>query len=481
MSTLPRTLGQVAAYFAQGGTSTQLTEAFLERITGLKGLNAMVTVTRELALEQAAASDARRIAGTSLGIFDGVPYTLKDVFCVPGVPTTASSRYLSSWTPPYESTVARKLREAGAILLGMTNTDEFTMGASTETAWPGVTHNPWDTSKVPGGSSGGSAAAVAAGLGVFSIGTDTAGSIRHPSAFCGVTGVRPTYGRISRYGEIAMASSLDQAGPICHTIEDAAAILTLLAGPDERDATSLKTPVPSYELTGASIAGMRVGIPKEYFGEGLSDGVRAVVNDAVEVLKTQGAEIVEVSIPEAELALPAYYVLCPAEVSSNMARYDGVRYGHRSKADTLAALNAMSRSEGIGAEVQRRIMLGTHVLSAGSHDAYFAKSWQVRDAVVAAFERVFAEVDVLVSPTTPHTAFAIGAHAGDPVAMYLEDVLVVPVNIGEICGLSVPCGLVDGMPAGLQVMAARDQDATMLRVAHAYQQVTSWHELAPEV
>ncbi len=480
---------EAAAQLAAGSvTARQLTDAFLERIAQLDPqIGAFTAVFPEAAMAAADASDARRAAGKTLGLLDGIPFNLKDVFVVPGHPTTASSHMLEGWMPPYESTVAAKLREAGAVLLGMTNTDEFTMGVSTETSYQGVTRNPWDVTRVSGGSSGGPAASIAAQFGIFAIGTDTGGSIRQPASFCGVVGVRPTYGRVSRWGEVAMASSLDQAGPITRTARDAAIVLEVIAGHDPYDATSHPVPVPNYLATSAdSIKGVRVGLPKEYFGEGVRPEVEELVRAAVAQLEGAGAIVEEVSLPASVHALAAYYIIAPAEVSSNMARYDGIRYGHSiereaTAAHSLATVYAQSRAEGLGAEVKRRIMLGTHVLSSGYYDAYYKKAEAVRAVVAAEFAEIFTKVDVLAAPVSPHPAFPIGKQVNDPLAMYKEDVLAAPLNIGGVPGLSVPCGFVDGLPVGLQLITARFEEARLLQVAAAYQALSEHHTLYPEL
>lgn len=484
-----------AAAALQGGevTAVQLTTACLERIEAVEPLlNAFVTVTRDLALTQAAESDARRANGETRGLLDGVPYTLKDVYATQDSPTTASSKMLEGWTAPYDATVYRRLREAGAVLLGKTNTDEFTMGVSTETSYYGVTRNPWDRERVSGGSSGGPAAAVAAHFGMFSIGTDTGGSIRQPAAFCGVTGVRPTYGRISRFGELPMASSLDQTGPVTKTARDAAIVTAVLSGHDPLDATSAPESVPDFlaalDALSANkpLAGLKLGVAKEYFGEGVRPDVEALVRAAIKQLEDLGAETVELSLPTVPHALAVYYIIAPAEVSSNMARYDGIRYGYSLERQDghqhpLFDIYAKSRAEGLGAEVKRRVILGTHVLSAGYYDAYYKKAEAVRQKVMAEFADAFTKVDALVAPVSPHTAFKIGEQIDNPLAMYKEDVLTVPLNIAGIPGMSVPCGLADGLPVGLQIMAGRFDESTMFKVAAAYQATTPHHLAFPDI
>jgi aspartyl-tRNA(Asn)/glutamyl-tRNA(Gln) amidotransferase subunit A len=471
-------------------TSVALTKIMLARAEeAQKKLNLFVRIESDLALAMAAASDARRAQGESIGILDGIPYTLKDVYATTDSPTTASSRMLTDWVAPYDATVYRKLRDAGAVMIAKANTDEFTMGASTETSAYGVSANPWDASRVSGGSSGGSAAAVAAEIGYFSIGTDTGGSIRQPAAFCGVTGMRPTYGRVSRWGELAMASSLDQTGPITRTMRDAAIVLEVLAGVDELDATSSAQPVDNFlAATEKSVKGMRIGVPAEFFGEGVMPAVETKVREALAVLESQGAELVPVSLPNTPHALAVYYVLCPAEVASNMARYDGIRYGHSidregaaPKGTGLIEVYAQSRGSGFGAEVQRRIILGNHVLSAGYADDYYYEAERVRAVVQAELAEVFASVDVLASPVSPHIAFPIGSQVDDPLAMYKEDVLTVPVNVAGVAAVSVPCGFVQDLPVGLQLISDMFCEHKLFTVGAAYQAVTDYHEARPAI
>jgi len=479
-----RTISQVAADLAAGTyTSLEITEAYLARIAELNpALNVMVTVTADVARKQSAASDERRAVGNVRGPLDGIPYTLKDVFASRDFRTTASSRMLEDWQAPYNATTYINLTEAGAVCLGTTNTDEFTMGASTEhSAW-GVTNNPWDTSKVAGGSSGGPAAAVAASFGVFAIGTDTGGSIRQPAHFCGISGLKPTYGRVSRFGELAMASSLDQTGPMAHSAEDVATVLQVLAGNDPLDATSLPGEAPNYSEV-KSLQGMRVGVPTQFFTDGLHSEYRVRVEAAIEVLKQHGAEIVECSVPSLLHALAVYYILCPAEVSSNMARYDGIRYGHSIERSehkhSLQEVYTKSRGEGLGAEVQRRIMMGAHVLSSGYHDAYYKKALAVRDQIRDELNAVLQDVDVLVGPVSPSPAFGVGEKVNDPLALYLEDVLTTPANIAGLPAMSVPCGLVDNLPVGLQIIGGHLAEQNVLSVATGFQAVTDFHTKLP--
>ena len=488
------TIEEAADALANGTcTSVELTQACLDHIAKIDTkINAFIRVEPEIALRQAEESDTRRKAGKTLGILDGVPYNLKDVYATVGSITTAASHYLEKWEAPYNATVYKKLCDAGAVLLGKTNTDDGTMGVSTETSYFGVTRNPWDLERVSGGSSGGPAASMALHMGIFSIGTDTGGSIRQPAAFCGVTGVRPTYGRISRFGEIAMASSLDQTGPITKNVRDAAIILDVLCGHDPLDATSVPMPATTFAESLNTISaskplqGMKVGVAKEYFGEGVKPEVEALVREAITVLEGQGAEIVQVSVPSVAHALAVYYIIAPAEVSSNMSRYDGIRYGYSLERNAeawekhdLYTIYARSRAEGLGTEVKRRIILGTHVLSSGYYDAYYKKAEAVRQVVSHEFDEAFTKVDVLVAPVSPHTAFKIGDQVNDPLAMYKEDILTVPLNIAGIPGMSVPCGFVHNLPVGLQIMAGRFQEGTMLKAAEAYQRVTTHHQQSP--
>ncbi|MEI6478220.1 MAG: Asp-tRNA(Asn)/Glu-tRNA(Gln) amidotransferase subunit GatA [bacterium] len=475
--------GLVAGHF----TSVELTKACLAQIEKLDGkVNAFVRVEADLARRQAVESDARRAAGKALGPLDGIPYNLKDVYATKDSPTTASSHILEDWQAPYDATVYRKLCEAGAVLLGKTNTDEFTMGGSTENSYYGVTRNPWNLERVAGGSSGGPAASMAAHFGMFAIGTDTGGSIRQPAGFCGVTGLRPTYGRVSRFGELPMASSFDQTGVLAKTVRDAAMVLEVISGVDPLDATSSPEPVKPYlsllKDNEKPLKGVRVGVAAEFFGEGVDPRCEQLVREGIEVLKAQGAEIVEVSLPHLRYAIAAYYILVPAEVSSNMARYDGIHFGQsieRNDPKAGTSLNdvySKTRGEYLGAEVKRRIILGAHVLSSGYYDQYYNEAERVRTVIAQEFAETFEKVDVLAAPVSPAVAFKIGEKVSDPLAMYKEDVLTVPVNVGVISGLSVPCGFVDGMPVGLQLMAGKFREEEILKVGAAYQQVTEWHK-----
>ncbi len=464
-------------------TAVQLAEAVLDRIAALDGeVKAYLSVQPEMALEQARAADAARAEGRR-GNLLGIPIAVKDVLCTEGVPTTAGSRLLEGFLPPYDATVVARLKEGGAVIPGKTNTDEFAMGSSTENSAYFTTRNPWDLSRVPGGSSGGSAAAVAAGECLAALGSDTGGSVRQPASLCGVVGLKPTYGRVSRYGLIAFASSLDQVGVLTRDVTDAAIMLGAIAGHDPRDGTSVDLPVPDYRsvLTG-DVRGTRVGVPEEYFIEGLQAEVESAVREAVELLAELGAEVRSVSLPHTEYALPVYYLIAPAEASANLARYDGVRYGRRSEAQSLDGMYRRTRGEGFGPEVKRRIMLGTYALSAGYYDAYYLKAQKVRTLIKDDFEAAFEEVDVIVSPTSPTTAFPVGERADDPLQMYLSDVFTLSMNLAGICGLSLPCGFDDAeLPIGLQVMGPAFGEGRVLRVAHAYEQTSDWRKRCPNL
>jgi aspartyl-tRNA(Asn)/glutamyl-tRNA(Gln) amidotransferase subunit A len=458
-------------------TSVAATQAALDRIVAVdNALNSYLTITDEMALEQAAAADARRAQGEETPLL-GVPVAVKDIICTEGVETTAGSKILEGFIPPYDAFVVQRLKEAGAVILGKTNTDEFAMGSSTENSAFFTTRNPWDLERVPGGSSGGSAAAVAAGLAYGALGTDTGGSVRQPASFCSLVGMRPTYGRVSRWGVVAFASSLDQVGPFGRTVADCAALLQVVAGYDRRDSTSLDAPVPNYEaaLTG-DIGGLRVGVPKEYFIEGIEPDVAAAVRAAIEQLATLGAEIVEVSLPHTSYALPVYYLIAPAEASANLARYDGVRFGPRVNGRDLIESYKKTRAL-FGAEAKRRIMLGTYALSAGYYEAYYGRALKVRTLISQDFRRAFEQVDVIATPTSPTTAFKVGEKVDDPLSMYLADVFTLPLNLSASCGLSVPCGFDSrGLPIGLQLIGNTLQEARILNVAYAYEQATGWYK-----
>jgi aspartyl-tRNA(Asn)/glutamyl-tRNA(Gln) amidotransferase subunit A len=473
-------------------TSVELTEAVLDRVLALDNdVRAYLTLAPELALEQAAAADqARGDADLQLGGIPpllGIPLAIKDVICVEGLPTTCGSRMLKDYVPPFSATAVDGLRAAGAVILGKTNTDEFAMGSSTENSAFFPTRNPWDLSRVPGGSSGGSAAAVAAGMALGALGSDTGGSVRQPASLCGVVGLKPTYGRVSRWGLVAFASSLDQIGCFARTVVDAALLLEAVAGYDPRDSTSVKVPVPAYAdlLSGESageLRGFRIGVPREYLLEGMQSEVESAVRDAVVLLADLGAEIVEVSLPHSEYALPTYYLIAPAEASANLARYDGLRYGLSLRDNELWDSYRETRGQGFGPEVKRRIMLGTYALSAGYYDAYYLQAGKVRTLIRRDFDRALEGCDVLVGPTSPTTAFPLGEKVNDPWQMYLQDVYTLALSLAGLCGLSLPCGFDEqGLPIGLQIMGGAFDEVTLLRVAHAYEQATDWHDRRPSI
>ncbi len=460
-------------------SSREVTEALIERAEEVDPkIHAYLHRTDERALADAKAADERRSRGEPRSPYDGVPLGYKDIFVTRGITTTCGSKILENFVPPYDATVVTRCGSAGLPMLGKLNMDEFAMGSSTENSAFGPTRNPWDLDTVPGGSSGGSVAAVAAGAAPWAWGTDTGGSIRQPAALCGLVGVKPTYGLVSRYGMIAFASSLDQAGPITRSVTDAAALLNLAAGGDDMDSTCLKEPVPDY-LDGidAGIEGMTIGVVKEFQGEGSQPGVRARVDEALTRLEKLGATLEEVSMPSFEHGISAYYLIAPAEASSNLARYDGVRYGHRAAAEDIVQMTSRTRAEGFGAEVKRRIMLGTYALSAGYYEAYYGKAQKVRTLITRDFERAYENVDLIVSPTSPTTAFKIGERTDDPLAMYLSDVYTVPVNLAGNAAVSVPCGLSDdGLPVGLQIIARSLDEKTMFRAAYAFEQDLRFEE-----
>ncbi len=463
-------------------SSVELTQAFLERMQRLDpGINSFITVTEEAALAAARAADARLAAGEQ-GPLLGLPFAHKDIFCTRGVKTSCGSKMLDSFAAPYDATVTEKLAAAGAVMLGKTNMDEFAMGSSNETSFYGPVRNPWNPETVPGGSSGGSAAAVAARLAPAATGTDTGGSIRQPAALCGLTGLKPTYGRVSRYGMIAFASSLDQAGPMTQSAEDAALMLNVMAGFDPRDSTSVERPVEDYTAgLGQSLKGLKVGLPKEYFGEGLAPAMAARMEEAIAEYKKLGAEFQEISLPNTHLAVPVYYVVAPAECSSNLSRFDGVRFGYRCENPVdLQDLYVRSRGEGFGPEVKRRIMIGTYALSSGYYDAYYLKAQQVRHLIRDDFLQAFGQVDVILGPTAPSTAFRLGEKADDPITMYLSDIYTIASNLAGLPAMSIPMGFIDGLPAGLQLIGNYFDEARLLNVAHQYQQVTDWHRQIPE-
>ena len=469
-------------------SSLELTQAFLDRIERLEpALHTFITLTPDLALAGAKAADAKRAAlkksGEDCPPLLGLPLAVKDVLCVDGVRTTCGSKILETFAPPFNATAVKRLLEAGVVVLGKTNTDEFAMGSSTENSAYGVTHNPWNTDCVPGGSSGGSAAAVAAQLAPAALGTDTGGSVRQPASFCGVTGIKPTYGRVSRYGLIAYGSSLDTVGVLARNAEDVETIFRLMAGFDERDATSIDRPVDEAGCTdNVDIKGLRVGVPKEYFIEGIQPEVEARVREAIATYKTLGAEIVEISLPHTSYALPVYYLIAPAEASANLARYDGVRFGLREENGGTIEMFSKSRGKGFGQEVKRRIMLGTYALSAGYYDAYYGQAQKVRTLIKADFDQAFEKVDVIAAPIAPTTAFKIGGHGDDPLAMYLEDVFTLPANLAGVPGLAFPVGYdKQNLPVGMQLMGKHFNETTLFRMAHAFQQATDWHKRSPDL
>ncbi|PLZ96672.1 Asp-tRNA(Asn)/Glu-tRNA(Gln) amidotransferase GatCAB subunit A [Fischerella thermalis CCMEE 5268] len=469
-------------------SAVEITQEALDRIQALEPkLHSFLCVTAERALEQARAVDAKIAAGEEIGLLAGIPIGIKDNICTKGINTTCASRILENFVPPYEATVTQKLAAADAVMVGKTNLDEFAMGGSTETSAYGLTANPWDLSRVPGGSSGGSAAAVAAGECVISLGSDTGGSIRQPASFCGVVGIKPTYGLVSRYGLVAFASSLDQIGPFARSVEDAAILLQAIAGYDPKDSTSLKVSIPDYA---ASLkpdlkprGQLRIGIIKETFGEGLDSQVEQAITKALDQLQNLGAEIHVVSCPRFRYGLPSYYIIAPSEASANLARYDGVKYGYRAEeAENLMEMYTRTRASGFGAEVKRRIMLGTYALSAGYYDAYYLKAQKVRTLIKEDFERAFEQVHVLACPTAPTTAFKAGEKTADPLSMYLVDLMTIPVNLAGLPGISVPCGFDDnGLPIGLQLIGRPLREDQLFQVAYAYEQSTPWHLRTPQV
>jgi aspartyl-tRNA(Asn)/glutamyl-tRNA(Gln) amidotransferase subunit A len=467
-------------------SSVELTREFLDRIKTEDGqYNSFITVTEDLAMADAKAADEQRAAGNA-NVWTGVPFAHKDIFCTNGVATTAGSKMLANFVPPYDATVVANFRAAGAVCLGKTNMDEFAMGSSTESSFFGPVTNPWGLSKgekrVPGGSSGGSAAAIGARLVPAATATDTGGSIRQPAALCGVTGLKPTYGRVSRYGMIAFASSLDQGGTMARTAEDNALMLNIMAGFDPKDSTSADRAVPDYTATlNQPLKGLRVGLPKEYFSDQLNPAMEQQVRNAVKEYEKLGATVKEVSLPHAELAIAAYYVIAPAEASANLSRFDGVRYGYRcDNPQDLNDLYTRTRAEGFGNEVKRRILVGTYALSAGYFDAYYLKAQKVRRLIQQDFINAFKEVDVLMSPVSPSPAFVQGEKTSDPVTMYLEDIFTIAVNLAGVPAMSVPAGFVDGLPVGLQIIGNYFEEARLLNAAHQFQQVTDWHQKFPQ-
>jgi len=478
-----KTIAELAQGLKKGDfSSEELTKSYLERIKKYDtALNSFITVSEDHALAQARAADVAIAKGNATAL-TGIPLAQKDIFCTNGIKTTCGSKMLDNFIAPYDATVIHKFNQAGSVMLGKTNMDEFAMGSSNETSFYGGVKNPWDTKAVPGGSSGGSAAAVAARLAPASTGTDTGGSIRQPAALCGLTGLKPTYGRVSRYGMIAFASSLDQAGTFTQTAEDAALMLKVMSGLDEKDSTSVDKEVPDFSANlNQDLKGLKIGLPKEYFGEGLDADVAKVVEEAIAEYKKLGAEIVDISLPNSHLSVPAYYVIAPAECSSNLSRFDGVRFGYRcDEPKDLEDLYKRSRGEGFGDEVKRRIMIGTYALSAGYYDAYYLKAQKIRRLISDDFVAAFEKVDVIMGPTSPEVAFKAGEKSDDPVSMYLSDIYTIATNLAGLPGMSVPCGFSNNMPVGLQIIGNYFDESRLLNVAHQYQQTTDWHMQMPE-
>jgi aspartyl-tRNA(Asn)/glutamyl-tRNA(Gln) amidotransferase subunit A len=462
-------------------SSEEITQHFLDRIKLLDNqYNSFITVTAEQAIAQAQSADALRANGQANPL-TGVPIAHKDIFCTKDVRTSCGSKMLDNFIPPYNATIIEKFNQVGAVSLGKTNMDEFAMGSSNESSFYGAVKNPWNTGCVPGGSSGGSAAAVAAQLAPACTGSDTGGSIRQPAALCGITGLKPTYGRVSRYGMIAFASSLDQGGPMTRTAEDAAMMLNVMSGFDAKDSTSVDKAVPDYCTTlNEDLTGLTIGLPKEYFGEGLTPAIEDAVQDAIKIYQGLGATVKEISLPNTELAVPCYYIIAPSEASANLSRFDGVRYGYRCEnPEDLFDLYSRTREEGFGDEVKRRILVGTYALSAGFYDAYYNKAQQIRRLIKNDFVEAFKQVDVIMGPTVPNTAFGLGEKSNDPVSMYLEDIYTISTNLAGLPGMSIPAGLVDNKPAGLQITGNYFAEAKLLNVAHKFQQLTDWHLQTP--
>jgi aspartyl-tRNA(Asn)/glutamyl-tRNA(Gln) amidotransferase subunit A len=480
---LDKTLAELSTSLEQGDfSSVELTQAYLDLIKAKDSTyNSYITVTDELALQQAQAADERRQQGKATAL-TGVPIAHKDIFCTLGVKTSAGSKMLDNFISPYDATVVSNFNNAGAVTLGKTNMDEFAMGSSNENSYYGACRNPWDTNRVPGGSSGGSAAAVAAGLAPAATGTDTGGSIRQPAAFCNLTGLKPTYGRVSRFGMIAYASSLDQGGPMARTAHDCALMLNVMAGIDGNDSTSADHPVADYTATlDQPLSGLKIGLPKEFFSEQLNPEIATLVQSAIKEYEALGATVKEVSLPNTALSVPAYYIIAPSEASSNLSRFDGVRYGHRcSDPKDLEDMYKRTRGEGFGSEVKRRILVGTYALSEGFYEAYYKKAQQIRRLIQQDFVRVLSDVDVIMGPTTPTTAFNIGEKTTDPVEMYMEDIFTLSLNLAGLPGMSIPCGFSNGLPVGLQIIGNYFAEEKLLNVAHKYQQATDWHTRKPE-
>lgn len=485
MEITSQSIGELHELLAEKKISAvELTRTMLDRIKKRDSeVKSFLQITEDVAISQATQVDEKLARGEAIGILEGIPMALKDNLCTEGIRTTCSSKMLENFVPPYNATVVEKLKEAGAVMLGKLNMDEFAMGSSTENSGFFATHNPWDLERVPGGSSGGSAAAVAAEEAVYTLGSDTGGSIRQPAAFCGVVGLKPTYGAVSRFGLIAYASSLDQIGPITQTVEDNARVFQEIVGHDRQDSTSVNFEIPNYtDFLAQDVKGLRIGVPKEYFAKGLDEGVKKVLEEALATYRDLGAIVEECSLPHTEYAMPAYYLIATAEASSNLARYDGVRYGYRADdVEDVMSLFKKTRSQGFGSEVKARIMLGTYALSAGYYDAYYLKAQKVRTLIQKDFAQAFDRFDVLLSPTAPTTAFKIGEKSGDPLTMYLSDVCTVPINLAGIPSLSLLAGFVEGMPVGMQLMARPFAEGTLYRVAHAFEQNTDFHTRKPSL
>ncbi|MAY42347.1 MULTISPECIES: Asp-tRNA(Asn)/Glu-tRNA(Gln) amidotransferase subunit GatA [unclassified Neptuniibacter] len=478
-----KTLAELASGLKSGEfSSVELTQAYLARIKAEDAkYNSFITVTEETALQQAREAD-KIIATGNAGAFTGLPIAHKDIFCTKGTRTSCASKMLDNFISPYNATVVDKFNQAGAISLGKTNMDEFAMGSSNESSFYGACRNPWDTDRVPGGSSGGSAAAVSAQLTPAATGTDTGGSIRQPAALCGITGLKPTYGRVSRFGMIAFASSLDQGGPMTKTAEDAAMMLNVMAGFDKNDSTSVERDVPDYTADlNKPLDGLRIGLPKEFIMDDMDSDIAAQTQAAIKEFEKLGATVKEVSLPNTALSIPAYYIIAPAEASSNLSRFDGVRYGHRCEEPVnLEDMYKRSRGEGFGPEVKRRIMVGTYALSEGFYDAYYNKAQQIRRLIRDDFTKALSEVDVIMGPTTPHPAFRIGEKSSDPVSMYMEDIFTISLNLAGLPGMSIPCGTVNGLPTGLQIIGDYFAEQKLLNVAHQFQMATDWHKQSPQ-
>ncbi len=481
---ITKTIKQIQQGLAQKKfSSVEITQQYLDRIDSHNStINCFITVTGELALQQAKSADAAIAQGEAKAL-TGIPLAHKDIFCTDGIKTSCASRMLDNFIAPYDATIIEKFKLDGAVMLGKTNMDEFAMGSSNENSYYGPVANPWDMERVPGGSSGGSAAAVAASLAPAATGTDTGGSIRQPAALCGISGIKPTYGRVSRYGMIAFGSSLDQGGPLARSAEDCAILLQTMAGFDTRDSTSIDRVVPDYsEQLNADIRGLKIGLPKEFFAEGLDADVAKVIETAIQEYRRLGAEVVDIQLPNSNLAIPVYYVVAPAECSSNLSRFDGVRFGHRcDNPIDLEDLYKRSRAEGFGDEVKRRIMIGTYVLSAGYYDAYYLKAQQLRRLIKQDYEKAFEQVDVILCPVTPEVAFKQGAKTDDPVSMYLQDIYTLSLNLAGLPGMSIPAGFSQQLPVGMQLIGNYFDESRLLNVAHQFQQATDWHLKAPEV